>query len=110
MAGLAGILLLQRFRIGVPTAGMGMEVNVILAVIIGGTYVGGRFGTVIGGLLGAVFVAFLQYYLIAAGASPYLQQIINGGLLLVGGGLCYGYYALVGLVYRNRLKTMSGNT
>jgi ribose/xylose/arabinose/galactoside ABC-type transport system permease subunit len=110
MAGFAGILFLQRLRIGVPTAGMGMEINVILAVIIGGTWIGGRFGTVIGGLLGAVFVAFLQYYLMIAGTSAYLQQIINGVLLLVGGGLCYGYYTLVGLVYRNRLKAMSDNT
>jgi ribose transport system permease protein len=82
-----------------------MELNVILAVIIGGTCLGGRFGTVIGGLLGAVFVAFLQYLLLVLDAGPSMRQVISGALLLVGGGLCYGYYALVGLVYRNRLKS-----
>jgi ribose transport system permease protein len=110
MAGFAGLLILQRLRIGMPTVGINMELNVILAVILGGTCLGGRFGTVIGGLLGAVFVAFLQYLLVATGASPYMQQIISGALLLVGGGLCYGYYALVGLVYRNRLKSKAGNS
>lgn len=104
MAGFAGILLLQRVRVGMPLAGTGMELNVILAVVIGGTCMGGRFGTVIGGLLGAVFVASLQPFLIVVGASPYLQQLFIGVLLLVGGGLCYGYYALVGLVYRSRLE------
>jgi ribose/xylose/arabinose/galactoside ABC-type transport system permease subunit len=105
MAGFAGILLLQRLRASMPTVGTNMELNVILAVIIGGTCLGGRFGTVIGGLLGAVFVSFLQYLLVVVNASPYLQQLIIGALLLVGGGLCYGYYTLVGLVYRGRLKT-----
>ena len=104
MAGLAGILLLQHLRIGMPTIGTNMEINVILAVIIGGTCLGGRFGTVIGGLLGAVFVAFLQYLLAAMNVSASMQQVISGVLLLIGGGLCYGYYALVSLVYRNRLK------
>jgi ribose transport system permease protein len=104
MAGFAGILLLQRLRAGMPTTGINMELNVILAVVIGGTCLGGRFGTVIGGLLGAVFVAILQPFLVVVGVSSYLQQLIIGVLLLVGGGLCYGYYALVGLVYRNRLK------
>ncbi|MBN1993129.1 MAG: ABC transporter permease [Anaerolineae bacterium] len=104
MAGFAGILLLQRLRIGTPTVGLNLEINVILAVIIGGTCLGGRFGTVIGGLVGAAFVALWQYFLTVNGVNPYLQQFASGVLLLAGGILIFGYYALVGLVYRNRVK------
>ena len=101
---LAGLVLLQRLRVGMGTVGGNMEANVLLAVVNGGTCMGCRFGTVIGGLLGAVFVVLLQHYLIMANVSVFWQHIVTGALLLVGGGLCYGYYALVGMMYRNRLK------
>src|SRR4029077_11062522 len=60
LAGLAGVMEFSRLSVGDPTVAVGLELDVIAAVIIGGgSLVGGR-GTVIGTLAGATIMTVIQ--------------------------------------------------
>ena len=56
LAGIAGLLLTSRLGTALPTAGRGLELRVITAVILGGASLSGGHGKVMGALLGAVFM------------------------------------------------------
>jgi ribose/xylose/arabinose/galactoside ABC-type transport system permease subunit len=82
LVGLAGVMLAARLGAGVPNAGVGYELDVIAAVVVGGTaLVGGR-GGVIGTLAGAVFIGVLNNALNIANVDPYLQRIVVGVVIL----------------------------
>lgn len=82
LVGLAGVMLAARLGAGVPNAGVGYELDVIAAVVVGGTaLIGGR-GSVIGTLIGAVFIGVLNNALNLANVDPYLQRIVVGVVIL----------------------------
>jgi ribose/xylose/arabinose/galactoside ABC-type transport system permease subunit len=82
LVGLAGVMLAARLGAGVPNSGVGYELDVIAAVVVGGTaLIGGR-GSVIGTLLGAVFIGVLNNALNIANVDPYLQRIVVGVVIL----------------------------
>ena len=82
LVGLAGVMLAARLGAGVPNAGVGYELDVIAAVVVGGTaLVGGR-GGVIGTLIGAVFIGVLNNALNIADVDPYIQRIVVGVVIL----------------------------
>ena len=82
LVGLAGVMLAARLGAGVPNAGVGYELDVIAAVVVGGTaLIGGR-GSVIGTLAGAVFIGVLNNALNIANVDPYLQRIVVGVVIL----------------------------
>jgi ribose/xylose/arabinose/galactoside ABC-type transport system permease subunit len=82
LVGLAGVMLAARLGAGVPNAGVGYELDVIAAVVVGGTaLVGGR-GGVIGTLIGAVFIGVLNNALNIANVDPYIQRIVVGVVIL----------------------------
>ena len=82
LVGLAGVMLAARLGAGVPNAGVGYELDVIAAVVVGGTaLIGGR-GGVIGTLIGAVFIGILNNALNIANVDPYLQRIVVGVVIL----------------------------
>lgn len=82
LVGLAGVMLAARLGAGVPNAGLGYELDVIAAVVVGGTaLIGGR-GSVIGTLVGAVFIGILNNALNLANVDPYLQRIVVGVVIL----------------------------
>ena len=62
---------------------LGFELQVIAAVILGGTNIFGGEGSYLGTLLGAFFLYFVAQLLVYAGASAYLQEAITGGIILV---------------------------
>jgi len=59
-AGLAGIMYVSRFGYGASTAGLGYELQVISAVVIGGTSLSGGDGSVLGSVLGAAVMGLLS--------------------------------------------------
>ncbi len=63
-------------------AGTGAELNVIAAVVIGGTSLYGGAGTMVGTLLGTIFLRIIRNALNLLGVSPFLQQVAIGGLLV----------------------------
>ena len=85
--GLAGILMTSRVSVGSPSIGMGYELYVISAVIIGGTSLFGGIGTVTGTLLGAIFLSILQNGMLLMHISPYWQSFIIGIVMITAVGI-----------------------
>jgi len=82
LAGLAGIVQASRVATGQPSAGMGDELRVIAAVIIGGASFSGGVGTVIGALLGAAIMGVLRQGLVILGVETNWQQFVEGGVII----------------------------
>src|SRR5262249_23293592 len=60
LAGLAGVLMVSQYRSGAPTYGATYELQVIAAVVVGGTSLSGGQGRMFGTLLGALLIAVVQ--------------------------------------------------
>jgi ribose transport system permease protein len=82
LAALAGLLLAGRSGAGDPTVGNGMELSVIAAVILGGTDLFGGRGSVLGTVIGALFIGVVGIGLILLGASSQLQEFITGVIII----------------------------
>jgi ribose/xylose/arabinose/galactoside ABC-type transport system permease subunit len=83
LASFAGIMLSARLNSGTPTVATGWELDVIAAVIIGGTSLFGGSGSVLGTILGAIFMTTLQTGMVLLGVSPYSQGVVSGVVILV---------------------------
>ncbi|MEV7177452.1 ABC transporter permease [Kitasatospora sp. NPDC093679] len=84
LAGLAGALSAARLSSGVTIVGVGMELDAIAAVVIGGTLLTGGAGTVGGTLWGVLLLAVIQNLINQIGSlnSSY-QSVVSGGFLIV---------------------------
>ena len=82
LAALAGIMLASRLMSGTPTAGNGLELQVLAAAVIGGASLRGGEGTVLGAFLGAVFVALINNAMTMLAVSIYWQMIVTGAVLV----------------------------
>lgn len=83
LAGLAGMAFAARIGTSVSIAGDGAELRVITAVILGGASLSGGKGSIVGGLIGVVFIALVNNVLIIASVSSYWQSIITGVVLVL---------------------------
>ncbi|WP_088286494.1 ABC transporter permease [Kineosporia sp. A_224] len=82
-AGGAGVLFLARFGGVDSNAGIGYELPVVAACVVGGVDIFGGSGTVLGALLGAMLLKTMGVSLSALSVPEFWQQAINGLLLLV---------------------------
>lgn len=87
LAALAGVLLASRLMSGTPTAGNGLELQVLAAAVIGGASLKGGEGTVLGAFLGAVFVALVSNAMTMLAVSIYWQMIVTGAILVAAVGI-----------------------
>ncbi|MDX2227903.1 MAG: ABC transporter permease [Verrucomicrobiae bacterium] len=85
--GLAGLLQLSRLRQGDPTIAMGLELDIIAAVIIGGASLNGGIGTVCGSVIGALMMAVLRNGSTQMEWPTYFQEIIIGFVIIIAVGL-----------------------
>lgn len=83
MAGIGGLMQVNIAKEVVPNALYGRELEVLAAVVLGGARLGGGKGTVIGCVLGVMFVAVTQNGLNLLGISPFAFQMIIGATILV---------------------------
>lgn len=83
LAALAGVILASKINSGTPTVAVGWELQVIAAVIIGGTSFTGGIGTVWGTLIGVVFIGVIMNGMTLLNVDQYLQLIVQGALILV---------------------------
>lgn len=82
LAGLAGILLTSRIGAATSSAGTGMELRVITAVILGGASLNGGTGKIPGAFLGSLFMGLVANIMVIARVSGYWQEIILGIILI----------------------------
>jgi len=82
-AGLAGVLEFSRLAVGDPTVGVGLELDVIAAVIIGGGSLSGGKGTVLGTVGGAAIMAVIQIGCSQHGLPNWVQQIVTGIIIVI---------------------------
>lgn len=84
LAGFAGVLYAARYGFVNPaTAGQGMELSVIAAVVIGGTKVTGGSGTVLGVLLGCLLLGTINVALAVLGIAATWQLLVYGAVILI---------------------------
>jgi len=82
-AGLAGIFQFSRLSVGDPTVAVGLELDVIAAVIIGGGSLLGGKGTVVGTMGGAAIMAVIQIGCSQHGLPNWVQQIVTGIIIVM---------------------------
>ncbi|MBA4493038.1 ABC transporter permease [Paenactinomyces guangxiensis] len=83
LAGIAGLLALARFSVATPTSGVGTELRVISACVIGGASLTGGVGTIMGTLLGVILVGLVNNALVLLDVSVYWQSLVTGLVLIV---------------------------
>ncbi len=81
-AALAGLVLAARSAAGNPILGQGLELDVIAAVIIGGTSLFGGRGYILGSVVGAIFIGILGFGLIVMGLSTSIQEVLKGVIII----------------------------
>lgn len=86
-AALAGVLLAARLGSGQPSVGNGFELQVISAVIIGGTSLFGGIGSIAGSLLGSLILSVLTTGLILLRIDAVLQNFVVGVIIVAAVGL-----------------------
>lgn len=83
LAALSGFLLASRMNSGQPNAGLMYELDVIAAVVVGGTSLFGGRGSIIGTFVGAMLIGVLRNGLNLMNVSSYLQMILLGVVILL---------------------------
>ncbi|PDQ35696.1 MAG: sugar ABC transporter permease [Candidatus Lumbricidophila eiseniae] len=82
LAGLAGILSLSQFSTTAIAGQSQTNLNVIAAVVIGGTSLFGGYGTIFGTVVGLFIPAVLQNGFVITGVQPFWQQVAVGAVLI----------------------------
>ncbi len=83
LAGLTGIMLTSRLGSAQASAGTGYELTVIASAIIGGTSTFAGIGTILGSVLGALFMEIMANSLTLMRISVYWQNIVIGAILIL---------------------------
>src|ERR1043166_1091767 len=81
--GLAGLMQLSRLTQGDPTVAIGLELDIIAAVVIGGASLSGGTGSILGSMIGALIMAILRNGSNQMGWPTYMQEIIIGVVIVL---------------------------
>jgi rhamnose transport system permease protein len=84
LTGLAALLNSVRFNQIPSNAGLGLEMKVIAAVIVGGAAIRGGRATFVGTLLGVILLGAIGPALTFLGVSAYWERAVQGGIILAG--------------------------
>ena len=82
LAALAGFIITARLSTAEPTAGTGLELEAIAAVIIGGTSLAGGRGDLLGTIVGALILGVIDNGMNLLDVSPFLQSVVKGLVIL----------------------------
>ena len=81
--GLSGVMEFSRLTVGDPTVAVGLELDIIAAVVIGGGSLSGGEGSVLGTMVGVLIMSFLRNGCTMMGWPNYIQEIIIGAIIVV---------------------------
>lgn len=81
--GLAGLLQMSRLTQGDPTVAIGLELDIIAAVVIGGASLNGGVGSILGSMIGALIMAVLRNGSNQMAWPTYIQEIIIGIVIII---------------------------
>ncbi len=81
-AGLAGVAQYARLTVGDPTTAVGKELDIIAAVVIGGSSLSGGVGGISGSLVGAFLMSVLSNGSTLTGVPTYVQEIVIGIIIV----------------------------
>ena len=83
LAALGGLILTGRLAAADPNAATGYELDVIAAVVIGGTSLFGGRGGVFGTLIGALIIAVVGNGMVLLNVNPFWTQAVKGAIILI---------------------------
>ena len=83
MSGIGGVVLAARLGSAVPTAGEGLEMNAISAVVIGGASLAGGRGSVLGTLVGILILGVLNNGMDLLNVDPFYNGVVQGVVILI---------------------------
>lgn len=83
LCAIAATIEVARLSSAQPTAGTGYEMDAIAAVVLGGTSMAGGRGKIVGTLIGALILGFLNNGLNLLGVDAYYQMIVKGSVILL---------------------------
>jgi ribose transport system permease protein len=81
--GLSGVMEFSRLTVGDPTVAVGLELDIIAAVVIGGGSLSGGEGSVLGTMIGVLIMSFLRNGCTMMGWPNYIQEIIIGAIIVI---------------------------
>jgi ribose/xylose/arabinose/galactoside ABC-type transport system permease subunit len=81
--GVAGVMELSTLTVGDPTDSIGLELDVIAAVVIGGAPLAGGDGSVVGSVLGALLMTVIKTGAVHKGMPSFSQEIVTGIIIVV---------------------------
>jgi ribose transport system permease protein len=76
------VIVTSQLKSSSPTYGLGYELLVIAAVVVGGTSLSGGSGKILGTLIGAFIIAVVQNGMNLTGVSTYRQYVVQGAIIL----------------------------
>ncbi|HMR05346.1 MAG TPA: ABC transporter permease [Polyangiaceae bacterium] len=83
LAGLAGVMEFSTLTVGDPTDSIGLELEVIAAVVIGGGSLAGGQGSIWGAMVGALLMTVIKTGCTHAGVPNWVQEILTGAIIVI---------------------------
>ena len=83
LAAFSGIILTSRIMTSTPLVNQDLALKVIAAAIIGGCTLKGGEGSIVGAVLGLIFMFLISSAMVFLSISPYFQQIVIGSILII---------------------------
>jgi ribose transport system permease protein len=83
LAGVAGVMEFGTLTVGDPTDSLGLELDVIAAVVIGGGSLSGGEGSILGSLIGAFLMTVIKTGAVYVGLPSWVQLIITGVIIVL---------------------------
>jgi simple sugar transport system permease protein len=108
LSALAGVLYVAQFRQGKPDAGLGLELDAIAAVVIGGTSLMGGRGAIMGTFVGVLIFGFLSNILQLNNIDSNTQLILKGVIIVVAVLLQEGRFEEIFAYFKDSLSGRKG--
>lgn len=105
IASLAGVIRVCMMQQAHPTNMLGMEMNIIAGVVLGGTAITGGRGTLLGCILGTLLIVIVENSLILIGVPTSWKSVFTGSLIIIGTGI-----SAYQVMRMNRVKSLKART